>query len=372
MHLAHMQSHSLLATLWLELEGRNDTANILREILGQHTIELLRLDTSSQAHVQHALRPILWIKALFDIQRSYQQAAAYADVPGTLLPELVYAALLHILDARSRMFPEAHSGTDSAGQLLFVDHTMLSGFRLLTLLHEQLDRAKLLHLRQALLNASKNKYAQPENEQFILSQLLPAALSTPSSTELQSGNAYCLSLRQMGLPTFSEGLYPLCLRPGRLIELSFAHIREGSHTWLTWYWTLFDSIWASESALLQYHVDHAESSQGAITPVSLRAPPPVDLRAQLQNGRKNLVSAIYKSTYSVELIPQPCILDSLRATVVEWWIDDNARTASAPVSVSSCLLNQIAYGIAELNFREASSRDPFCTRSFSDLAKGKE
>jgi hypothetical protein len=203
--MSQSQSQSLLASLWFELEERNDTANILREILGQHTIELLTLDPLSQADVIHALRPIHWIKAVFDIQRAYQQAAAFPNVPGILPSELLYATLLHILEVYSKMFHDVDSGIDQTGYRLLTVHTFLSGFRLLILLHEQLEPRKTLRLQQALQSLSANERNFSGPEKFILSNLLPAALAVPSCSELQSGNAYSLSLRQMGLPTFRVG-----------------------------------------------------------------------------------------------------------------------------------------------------------------------
>jgi hypothetical protein len=327
-----MQSHVLLASLWIKLEDRNDTANLLREIVGQHTSDLLDLDNLFQADVQPALRSIYWIKVVFDIQRSYQQAAAYPNVPGLLPSELIYTTLLHVLDVHSKIFAN-NKDTIRTGHRLLVAHAFLSGFRLLTLLHEQLEPRKLLRLQKALQIVSKDGCHLSATEEFIFSVLAPAALTISSSSELQSGNAYSLSLRQMGLPTFPEGLYPLCLRPGKMIATCFAHICERDRTWMTWYWTLFDSIWASESAILQYNVDHGNEGEEPGSPVSPRAVSPADIRTQLQNGRRNLLLALFRPACAADLVPDACILDSLRATVVEWWLDGIFSDASTPVSL---------------------------------------
>ncbi|KIW07107.1 hypothetical protein, variant [Verruconis gallopava] len=329
------QSHSLLGCLWFELEEEGDgTANILREILGQHTIELLTLDHSSPADVQHALRPVYWIKALFDLQRAYAQATAFPNIPGILPFDLICATVLHLLNVHVRIFPGPRLKPEHSGQRLLITHAILSGFRLLTLLNERLDFQRVQHLQKALQQIS----SQPENlsgiEQFIFTTLMPSALAVQPNSEVQSGTAYSLNLRQLGLPTFAEGLYPLCLRPGRLIETAFTHIRERGRLWLTWYWTLFDAIWASEAALIQYDVDNGAKSQEVELAVPTRGTSPGDVRLQLRNGRRNLLSAIFNSACSAEFVPDSCILESLKATVVEWWLDSSLDSPSGPSIIS--------------------------------------
>jgi hypothetical protein len=70
-------SHRMVAAIWERLQARVDTSNILQEIIGQHTLELLHHSDYSAPVITSALQPIIWIKTIFDLQRAYLQSNSW-------------------------------------------------------------------------------------------------------------------------------------------------------------------------------------------------------------------------------------------------------------------------------------------------------
>ncbi|KAF2436818.1 hypothetical protein EJ08DRAFT_3976 [Tothia fuscella] len=307
-------SHRLLASVWDGLQNRNDVVNILQEIIGQHTLELLHTKTFNA----ESLRPVLWIKTIFDLQRTYLQATGGAHdcpVPGLLPTELVFSSLMYLLHVKSKLFPPDQPADEGRNtQRLLLVHTLLSGTRLLLLRNEQLALEKLKRLERAMEAVWYEHKDLPEREHFIIFELLPEALDTESPTENQAGDDYAATLRQFGVPPFQEGLYPLCVRPIKLCSLTFSNISQGSPDWLSWYWVLFDALWASESALVQAHVDQYNEPSSPVSPNTQNP----NVITQLQNARRNIIAAVFRAPKPSEVLPGACILESLNATVLGW------------------------------------------------------
>jgi hypothetical protein len=208
---AALTSHLEIANVWEGLQSRTDISNILREILGQHTLDLLNV----QIATADALRPVLWIKAIFDLQRAYLQATAGAvdcPVPGLLSTELVFSTLMYLLHVKSRLFPgNIHLEPDRATQRLHLTHTLLSGVRLLLLRNEYIAPEDIKRLENTV-EAVWTEKDLPDGEHFVVSELLPEALDTESPTENQAGREYADILRQHGVPLFVEGLVSFLVR----------------------------------------------------------------------------------------------------------------------------------------------------------------
>lgn len=198
----------MIAEVWEGLQNRNDISSVLREIIGQHTLDLLHLKVTTF----DSFRPILWIKALFDLQRTYLQATAGAQdcpVPGLLPTELIFSSLMYLLHVKTKLFPAvATPDQDWAVQRLLLAHTLLSGVRLLLLRNEFIEPAEVKRLERAL-EAVWHEKNLPETEHFIISELLPEALDMDAPSEDQAGRDYATSLRQVGVPSFADGLVSL-------------------------------------------------------------------------------------------------------------------------------------------------------------------
>jgi hypothetical protein len=202
-------SHLLVAAIWEGLQSRNDISNILNEILGQHTLDLLHLQEASPTTITNRLCPIIWIKAIFDLQRTYLQATAGAHdcpVPGLIPTELLYNTLIYLLHIKTKLFPGTSPPEDDTSyQRMLLANTLLSGLRLLLLRNEYISPEKLRHLENTL-QAVWEEHDLPECEHFVLFELFPEALDAESPTENQAGNDFAVGLRQVGVPTFVEGL----------------------------------------------------------------------------------------------------------------------------------------------------------------------
>lgn len=204
-------SHQHLAAVWDQLQGRHDVANILREIIGQHVADLavLQLQEDLVAHVESLMRPVAWIKVIFDLQRAYLQATSGKENSAShgLLPsETVFSTLMYLIQVKSRLFPtQTLTIREFAKYRYFTGQTLLSGLRLLLLLNEYLPASKKSNLERAV-TAVWQHARLPESEQFLIFDLLPSAIdcirtSRPDDDrDAPSGAVYNF------LPTYAEGL----------------------------------------------------------------------------------------------------------------------------------------------------------------------
>jgi hypothetical protein len=160
--------------------------------------------------MSEAFRPILWIKTIFDLQRTYLQAIGGAQdcsVTGLLTTELVFSSLMYLVHVKSKLFPAAHSAEQSSTvQRLLLVYTLLSGIRLLLLRNDHIPLEKLKQLERSLEAVWQQHKDLPDKEHFIIFELLPEALDTESPNENQAGPDYAAHLRQFGVPPFHEGL----------------------------------------------------------------------------------------------------------------------------------------------------------------------
>jgi hypothetical protein len=63
-------SHQSLAAIWIQLEARTDIDNILRDLIGQNSLESSVLDVNSDKLLNSSTRLIVFAKAIFDLQRT--------------------------------------------------------------------------------------------------------------------------------------------------------------------------------------------------------------------------------------------------------------------------------------------------------------
>src|SRR5215471_376792 len=95
-------THIDLAKVWVHLQSRGNTTNILREILGELA---LRVDGKRPETVfELSLRFTAWIKVIFDMQRTYLQGTNLSAVPcGRLIPPSdLLTAIQKVVDIKQR------------------------------------------------------------------------------------------------------------------------------------------------------------------------------------------------------------------------------------------------------------------------------
>lgn len=124
-------SHKAVAAVWAGLQRRPDIDHILRELIGQYS-----LDLSLHRGDHHRLRDISYnhivaLKTIFDLQRTYLQSShlSHESRSSLLHHDLLFAAIVHLLDlkAETHRFPDHHSYCSLLAQVL------LSGLRALLL-----------------------------------------------------------------------------------------------------------------------------------------------------------------------------------------------------------------------------------------------
>lgn len=229
--------HRNLAEIWTTLEGRHDIANILREIIGQHSIDsTLQGDESGSA--ASCIQKIIWIKTIFDLQRCYLSGlqGGVAECPpyvsSCLLPsELLLSTLLYLVNVKTRLFPS--QTTLMTREFIRPRHilaqTILSGLRLVLLRKETVAAHDTRRLQSAINAAWQNDRLHGV-ERFIVLELYAEVLNFVSqeSRENDHGNPYITEWSNARLPTFAAGLvsfYAKCY--GRTLKLSSIHWTSG-------------------------------------------------------------------------------------------------------------------------------------------------
>ncbi|OCL02328.1 hypothetical protein AOQ84DRAFT_304929 [Glonium stellatum] len=330
------------------LHGRHDIADILRDIIAQHALDSsLRLQEDS-ANNTESVCVIVWIKVIFDLQRTYLQACAGIDeCPPYLLPcllpsELVFSTIMYLIHVKSRLFPNQTNiiTREFAKQRYFIAQTLLSGLRLLLLRNEGLDLQKK-GLLQSTISAAWQHGRFYEAEQFVVSEVFSEVLDLIHTIECPNERlrpSEPAERSKAGLRTFSAGLYPLDIRPENFVPDVLISLAEENAEWIQSYWVLFDVIWAVEFAIIQRHLDRRrESNTTGFTSEPLSEAD--ETIEKLGRCQKNLKAAIFQQPLFGEKSPRPCIIESLTATLLEW---HDHEIITSPVSGQSSLpLNSV-------------------------------
>lgn len=176
-------SHPLVAAVWEQL-GRRDLANILHEVIGEHatTVAVHQTQDDTSDVIEHLMRSVFWIHAIFDLQRAYLQGVAhFMDCnpyfpPYLLSPHAVFSTVMYLVQVKARLFPQ-----DATVPLQFVQYgyflgrTLLAGVRLLLLrgLHSSPDMSASL---ETALRSAWNDPDMSDAEKFLVAKALPDAV----------------------------------------------------------------------------------------------------------------------------------------------------------------------------------------------------
>jgi hypothetical protein len=210
--------HRKLAEVWTMLQGRHDTAAILREIIGQHSIDLALNDHGS-TNSASSIQAIIWIKTIFDLQRCYLSGIAngVAECPPYVLscllpPELLLSSILYLVDAKTRLFPSQTTviTKEFTRPRQILAQTILSGLRLLLLRKESVAAHDKRRLQKAINTAWPHDRLHGV-ERFIVSDLFAQILDTITAgdqgvTRDSGDNPYITEWKNARLPTFGAGL----------------------------------------------------------------------------------------------------------------------------------------------------------------------
>lgn len=203
--------HKNLADVWQHLQGRHDVANIVREIIGQHSIDTaLQEDISTNA--EESIRTIIWLKTIFDLQRCYLSgnATGVAECPPYVLscllpPDLLFSSILYLINVKTRLFPSQTTLMTREFTRLrhILAQTILSGLRLLLLRKESLATVHKRRLQNAVNSAWRDDRLFGM-ERFIVTEMFAEILNALNETT--SENPYQQEWVNAKLPTYGAGL----------------------------------------------------------------------------------------------------------------------------------------------------------------------
>lgn len=311
------------------LHGRHDIADVLRDIIAKHALDssLLQLQENSASNTESSICVIVWIKVIFDLQRTYLQACAGVnECPPYLLPclipsELVFSTITYLIQVKLRLFPNQTNiiTREFAKQRYFIAQTLLSGLRLLLLRNEGFHPQKK-SLLQSTISAAWQQGRFCEAEQFVVSEVFSEVLDLIRPIECPNEHFHPLeptNWSKANLPTFSAGLYPLDIRPEKFVPDVLISLAEENAEWIQSYWILFDVLWAAEFAIVQRHLDRRrKSNTTSFTSESLSETD--ETLEQLKKCRANLKAAIFQQSLPDEKSPRPGLIESLTSTLLDW------------------------------------------------------
>ncbi|ORY17956.1 hypothetical protein BCR34DRAFT_583230 [Clohesyomyces aquaticus] len=307
--------HKNLAEVWQHLQGRHDLAIILREVIGQHSIETTLQDNEAQ-NSEESIRAIIWIKAVFDLQRAYLSGncSGIADCPPYVLscllpPELLFSTILYLVNVKTRSFPSQTTllTKEFTRPRYILAQTVLSGLRLLLLRKEEIAAHDKKRLRVAINAAWQNDRLHGV-DRFVVSELFAGILDSEMSRE----NAYIQEWDNARLPNYAAGLYPLEIRPETFVPSLLNGTME--EAWIDAYLILFDCIWAIESALTQRYVDLRR--QCDILGSNHYDVDTDETLEQLYHTRTSLIISLFHVKGPMN--PPPGLMESLASTLLDW------------------------------------------------------
>jgi hypothetical protein len=210
--------HRQLADVWTTLQGRHDIAAILREIIGQHSIDSALGDDDSTTATS-SIQTIIWIKTIFDLQRCYLSGIAngVAECPPYVLscllpPDLLLSSILYLVNVKTRLFSSQTTliTKEFTRPRQILAQTVLSGLRLLLLRKESVAAHDKRRLQKAINTAWQHDRLHGV-ERFIVSDLFAQILDTITAgaqgvTRDSADNPYITEWKNARLPTFGAGL----------------------------------------------------------------------------------------------------------------------------------------------------------------------
>lgn len=213
-------SHQLVAAVWEQL-GRADIANILREIIGDHATQLAisQVQNGLVVDIEPLVLMVFWIKAVFDLQRSYLQGLTSArdchpSLHRYLLPsETIYSTLMYLIRVKAELMPMTTvTVRDHAQYRYSLAETVLAGVRLLLLRRGGLHGEMKSNLERAMKTAWQHP-GLSSAESYLIKVLLPSAIGDIGCVDCSNEGSSVVSGRPP-LPTYVSGLVsalsPLC------------------------------------------------------------------------------------------------------------------------------------------------------------------
>lgn len=207
-------SHPLVAAVWEQL-GRTDISNILREVIGDHAAQLAvsQVQNGLVADVEPLVRIVFWIKAIFDLQRSYLQGlTSVRECPPSLLPYLlpldaIYSTLMYLIRVKAELLPMTAAGVrDRTQYRYFLAEAVLAGVRLLLLRGESLHAEMRSNLERAMKTAWQHPGLSNE-ESYLVNVLLSRAINDiGGGADTSSGQSPLVASGGHFLPSFNSGL----------------------------------------------------------------------------------------------------------------------------------------------------------------------
>ncbi|PSN68422.1 hypothetical protein BS50DRAFT_491972 [Corynespora cassiicola Philippines] len=308
--------HKNLAEVWQHLQGRHDIANILREVIGQHSVENTLQD--EETCTEESVRTICWIKTILDLQRCYLSGISnVSECPPYVLPcllpsELIFSTILYLISVKTRLFSSQTTlmTKEFTRPRRILAQTILSGLRLLLIRKEQLSIREKRKLRLAI-NASWQNDRLHGVERFIVSDIFAAVLDMLNDDPSRE-DPYANERLNARLPTYASGLYPLDIRPETFVASLIIGTME--EDWIDAYWVLYDLLWAVECAITQRCVDLRRHT-GVLGSGQIEVDTD-EILEQLYQTRTSLIISMFHITGP--MTPAPSLLDSLAVTLLDW------------------------------------------------------
>lgn len=206
-------SHPLVAAVWEQL-GRADIANILREIIGDHAVQLAvsQVQNALVADIEPLVRMVFWIKAIFDLQRSYLQGLTNThDCHPSLLPyllssDMIYSTLMYLIRVKAQLLPmTASTVRDRTQYRYYLAEALLAGVRLLLLRGESLHPEMKSNLERAMKTAWQHP-GLSSVESYLINVVLPRAINDIGCADSQTDRGFSATSGRFTLPSYVVGL----------------------------------------------------------------------------------------------------------------------------------------------------------------------
>lgn len=201
-------SYKDLAAVWKQLQDHTDISSILREVIGQHVLRDV-----SQEDDTFTTQTIVWIKAIYDLQRCYLYGADQSDIQSLIAPsllpfDLLFSSILYLINVKVYHFPSqtALLTKEFTRPRLILAQAVLSGLRLLTLHKSHLLAQQRQRLQTALNEAWKDDSLQGA-EGCMVQDVFAAIVDV--MRDAHHVDAYRVERESASLPIYASGLVSL-------------------------------------------------------------------------------------------------------------------------------------------------------------------
>ncbi|KAL2065947.1 hypothetical protein VTL71DRAFT_3617 [Oculimacula yallundae] len=260
-----MPGHNILARVWILLQARVDIVSITREILGQLLLDLRSSDSSAPSYDF-----FVWMKVIFDLQRTYSQSLNPSSTTRCyMLPqELLFNTIEYTVHVRpGQQSRQSNLGKPDFARRFYASRVVLSGLRALQLRQKDaqphIQESRLQKLYELVQSWSYDAEEYPA-EHFILTQCQRAIShiklgpGTNSVWHLPASSACKLRDVYDGLyPAIDEGATSAFVSQLQLLRADYEPpFYEPA------FWALYDILWAAEVGDLQWEADRFHHHAG--------------------------------------------------------------------------------------------------------------